>query len=74
MILEGAVGMAIVATYTSENCPGMPRGVVARIHDDCLAEDQNAAWARAREVHERIYWAVKRRQLAETAKEAGAAG
>ena len=57
--------MAVVATYTHENCPGVPKGAIVRIHDDCFAEDQQAAWAHAREVHERIYWAVKRRIMAE---------
>lgn len=57
--------MAIVATYTSENCPGMPKGVVARVHDDCLAADQEAAIENARRVHERIYWNIKRRMMAE---------
>lgn len=60
--------MAIVATYTSENCPGMPKGVVARVHDDHLAADQAAAMEHARQVHERIYWNIKRRMLAEERK------
>ena len=60
--------MAVVATYTHENCPGLPKGVIARIHDDCFAEDQQAAWEHARKVHERVYWAVKRRQLEAEAK------
>lgn len=60
--------MAIVATYTSENCPGMPKGVVARVHDDHLAADQAAAMENARRVHERIYWNIKRRMMQEEQK------
>lgn len=54
--------MALAATYTSENCPGIPKGAVVRIHTDRLAADQQAAWANARRVHERIYWENKLRQ------------
>lgn len=57
--------MAIVAVYTHENCPGIPKGAVVRIHDDCFAADQQAAWAHAREVHARIYFDQQRRALAE---------
>ena len=48
--------MAVAATYTSENCPGMPKGAIVRIHTDKLAQDQPAAWANARKVHNDIYW------------------
>lgn len=54
--------MAVVAVYTHENCPGMPKGPVVRIHDDCFAADQEAAWAHARKVHDRIYWNIKMRE------------
>lgn len=46
----------------------MPKGVVARVHDDHLAADQEAAMEHARQVHERIYWNIKRRMLAEERK------
>ena len=48
--------MALAATYTSENCPGLPKGAVVRVHTDRLAADNPAAWAHARKVHDRIYW------------------
>lgn len=62
--------MAIAAVYTSENCPGMPKGCVVRMHTDKLAEDQAAAWERARRVHERIYWENKRKMMEEDTKHA----
>lgn len=46
--------MAIVATYTSANCPGMPEGCVVRVDDSELAKDQAAAWDRAYAVAFRI--------------------
>lgn len=55
----------MVVTYTHENCPGLPKGVVVRVHTDKLAEDQPAAWANARKVHERIYWENKQKELQE---------
>lgn len=58
--------MALAVTYTSENCPGMPKGVVVRVHTDKLAADQPAAWANARKVHNRIYW---EQQLKKTQEE-----
>lgn len=66
--------MAIVAVYTHENCPGMPKGATVRIHDDCLAEDQEAAWAHAREVHARIYFNQQRRKLAQQKEQQACSG
>lgn len=57
--------MAIAAVYTSENCPGMPKGCVVRMHTDKLAEDQAAAWEHARRVHEKIYWEIKIKSMRE---------
>ena len=54
--------MALAATYTSENCPGIPKGAVVRIHTDMLAADQQAAWLYARRVHSGIYWQNKLKQ------------
>lgn len=54
--------MALAATYTSENCPGMPKGAVVRVHTDKLAADQPAAWAKARRIHNNIYWQNKLKQ------------
>lgn len=54
--------MALAATYTSDNCPGIPKGAVVRIHTDKLCADQQAAWTNARKVNERIYWENKLRQ------------
>lgn len=59
--------MALAATYTSENCPGMPKGAVVRMHTDRLAADQPAAWANARKVHSQIYWENKRKEAQEAA-------
>lgn len=60
--------MALVATYTHENCEGIPKGATVRIYDDHLAPDQKAAWAKAREINERIYWQIQRQKLAERMK------
>lgn len=57
--------MALEKTYTSENCPGIPKGVVVRVYGDKLAADQHAAWEHARKVHDRIYWEHKRKQAQE---------
>jgi len=57
--------MALAVTYTSENCHGMPKGVVVRVHNDKLAADQPAAWAKARKAHERIYWENKQKEMQE---------
>lgn len=46
--------MAIVATYTSKNCPGMPEGCVVKVDDGALESDQKAAWDRAYAVAFRI--------------------
>ena len=46
--------MAIVATYTSANCPGMPDGCIVRVDDSELAKDQAAAWDKAYAVAFRI--------------------
>lgn len=54
--------MALAATYTSENCPGIPKGAVVRVHTDMLAADQQAAWLHARRVHSNIYWQNKLKQ------------
>ena len=54
--------MALVAVYTNENCPGIPEGARAEVWDDDLEPDQQAAWARARAVANRIYWAQQRRK------------
>lgn len=51
--------MADVMTYTSDNCPGVPKGVVVRVHTDHLATDQQAAWEHARKVNERIFWEIE---------------
>lgn len=59
--------MALAATYTSENCPGMPKGAVVRVHTDKLAADQPAAWAKARKAHERIYWENRIKETQERA-------
>ncbi|MEG0901371.1 MAG: hypothetical protein RR065_11370 [Clostridia bacterium] len=50
--------MAIVATYH------WPNGAISHVHDDCIAEDQEAAWAHVREVHAQVYWAIERRRIA----------
>lgn len=47
--------MAIVATYTSANCPGMPEGCVVHVDDSALEKDQKAAWDRAYAVAFKIY-------------------
>ena len=52
----------VVRIYTSENCPGMPEGVVVRVHDDALEPDQQAAWARAHATARRIYWEQQKRK------------
>lgn len=51
--------MADVTTYTSENCAGIPKGVVVRVHTDHLAPDQKAAWENARRISEKIYWEIE---------------
>lgn len=48
--------MAIVAVYTSENCPGIPKGAVVKINTADVLPDQKAAWEHARRVHARIYY------------------
>lgn len=55
--------MAIVATYTSENCPGMPEGCVVRVDDSAMEKDQAAAWDQAYTIAFRI-----RREQMMTAK------
>lgn len=60
--------MALAATYTAENCAGVPKGAVVRIYTDRLAEDQPAAWANARRVHESIYWRNRREDAQEAQK------
>lgn len=54
--------MAIVATYTSENCPGMPEGCVVHVDDSALEKDQKAAWDRAYAVAFKIYEQQKKRK------------
>lgn len=56
--------MADVTTYTSENCVGIPKGVVVRVHTDHLAPDQKAAWENARRISEKIYWEIKMAECA----------
>jgi hypothetical protein len=56
--------MAIAKTYTSENCAGIPKGVVVRVHTDRLAADQPAAWENARRISEKIYWDIKMAEYA----------
>lgn len=51
--------MADVTTYTSENCAGIPKGVVVRVHTDHLAPDQRAAWENARRINEKIFWDIE---------------
>lgn len=51
--------MADVTTYTSENCAGIPKGVVGRVHTDHLASDQRAAWENARRINEKIFWDIE---------------
>ena len=58
--------MALAATYTSENCPGIPKGVVVRVHTDKLAQDQPAAWANARKVHKSVWWENKLQETRES--------
>lgn len=55
--------MKAAAIYTSENCPGVPKGAVVRVHTDKLEADQHAAWAYARKVHERIYWEARMKEM-----------
>lgn len=45
--------MAVVATYQGAD-------YIVRVHDDDLAEDQQAAWAEARKIAASIYY---RRQM-----------
>lgn len=54
--------MALVKIYTHENLPELPEGVTARVFDDDLEKDQEAAWAHARRVHDRIYWEIERKK------------
>lgn len=48
--------MAIAAVYTSENCPGIPKGAVVKINTAHVLPDQKAAWENARRVHDSITW------------------
>lgn len=48
--------MAIAAVYTSENCPGIPKGAVVKINTAHVLPDQKAAWENARRVHDDITW------------------
>lgn len=51
--------MAVVAVYTHENCPGIPKGATVRINTENVLPDQKAAWANARKVHDAITWRYK---------------
>ena len=54
--------MAIVATYTSKNCPGMPEGCVVHVDDSALEKDQKAAWDRAYAVAFKIHEQQQKRK------------
>lgn len=51
--------MAVVATYYNP----VPGCSVVRIHDDCFAKDQKAAWENAWKVHGEIYWKYRLAEL-----------